>query len=350
MKSLRIVASRHGGPEVLEPQSEAAPEPSPGEVRIRILVAGVSFADLLMQQGLHPEPSPVPFTPGWDIVGTIDKCGDRVKDFQVGETVAALPIHGGYAQHICLTPDKLTRVPDGVDPAEAVSIMLNYITAYQMLHRAVHVAAGQRILVHGAAGGVGSALLQLGRVGGLEMYGTASPANFALVSELGATPVDYRSTDFVEEIRRLTGDGVDFVFDGVGEDHVWRSFRPLRPGGRVVAYGFTAFLDKGHLAGGMRYRFRGFIRPLWYALKAMLSPGKRRILPYSIQFLMRRRPDRFREDLGVLLTLLKDGTIKPLVAERFPLAQARQAQERLARGSVRGKIVLICNEPKPSLA
>jgi len=347
MKSLRIVASRHGGPEVLETHEEAAPEPAPGEVRIKTLVAGVSFADLLMQQGLHPEPSPIPFTPGWDIVGTIDKRGDAVTDFELGETVAALPIHGGYAQHICLPPDKLTRVPDGVDPAEAVSIMLNYITAYQMLHRVVHVTIGQRILVHGAAGGVGSALLQLGRVAGLEMYGTASPANFTFVSELGATPIDYRNTDFVKEIRRLTGDGVDFIFDGVGEDHVWRSFQALRTGGRVIAYGFTAFLEQGHLASGLRYRFRGFIRPLWYAFRALIAPGKRRILPYSIQFLMRRRPDWFREDLGVLLALLKEGTIKPLVANRFPLAQARQAQELLAKGSVRGKIVLICNEPEP---
>jgi len=347
MKSLRIIVRRHGGPDVLEAQEVEAPIPAAGQVRVRILFAGVSFAELLMQQGLHPVPSPLPFIPGWDIVGVVDMLGEGATGVQPGEMVAALPIHGGYAQHICLPASDLTPVPEGIDPAQAVSIMLNYITAYQMLHRTARVAQGQRILVHGAAGGVGSALLQLGRLVGLEMYGTASQGVHQVVSDLGGTPIDYRSTDFVTEIKRLTSDGVDFVFDGVGEANVWRSFQALRPGGRVIAYGFTAFLKQGQLTSGMRHRFRGFIRPLWYALRAFLSPGMRRILPYSIQMLMRRRPDWFREDLGALLALLKDGKIKPLIAEKIPLAEARRAQELLARGSVRGKIVLVCNPSGP---
>jgi len=137
-----------------------------------------------------------------------------------------------------------------VDPGEAVSLVLNYVTAYQMMHRIAHVSPGRLILVHGAAGGVGTALLQLGRLAELEMYGTASPDDHRLVSDLGATPIDYKHTDFVEEIRRLTGNGVDVAFDGVGEASVWRSFRALRSGGRVIAYGFTSFLEQGVLAGG----------------------------------------------------------------------------------------------------
>jgi NADPH2:quinone reductase len=136
---------------------------------------------------------------------------------------------------------------------------------------------------------------------------------------------------------------VDVVFDGVGEANVWRSFRALKPGGRVVVYGFTSFLKQGKLIGGARYRFRGLMQPLWYALRAYLAPGRRRLLPYSIQYLMRRKPAWFREDLGVLLGLLREGKIAPLVTERIPLREARRAQELLSRGSVRGKIVLICD-------
>ena len=345
MQSLKIVVRRLGGPEVLETAVGEAPEPGRGEVRVRALAAGVSFADLLMREGIHPEKTTLPFTPGWDIVGVVDRAGEGASSAAIGQTVAALPIHGGYAQHICLPESELTPVPDGMDAAEAVSLVLNYVTAYQMLHRVAHAAAGQRALIHGAAGGLGTALLQLGRLAGLEMYGTAALPTHPLVAELGATPIDYRQTDFVAAIRRLTGDGVDIVFDGVGEANVWRSFQALRPGGRVIVYGFTSFLQQGRLAGGLRYRLRGLLRPGWYALRAFLSPGGRRILPYSIQYLKRRKPAWFREDLSALLGLLRDRKIEPLIAARMPLGEARRAQEMLGQGGVRGKLVLLCESP-----
>jgi len=343
MKSLRIIVRRLGGPEVLETLVEEAPDPGRGEVRVRVLAAGVSFAELLMREGIHPEKTTLPFTPGWDIVGVVDKIGAGASQATIGQMVAALPIHGGYAQYICLPENELTSVPTGVDPAEAVSLVLNYVTAYQMMHRLAHASQGQRILVHGAAGGVGTALLQLGRLVGLQMYGTASLANRQIISDLGATPIDYKSVDFVAEIHRLTGEGVDIVFDGVGEANVWRSFHALRPGGRVIAYGFTTFLQKGQLTGGLRFRLRGILRPAWYALRALLLPGRRSILPYSIQYLKRRKPAWFREDLSTLLNLLRDEEIKPMIAGRIPLSEARRAQELLGQGSVRGKLVLICN-------
>ncbi|KRR13706.1 alcohol dehydrogenase [Bradyrhizobium jicamae] len=343
MKYLRIIVRRLGGPEVLETVEEEAPEPARGEVRVRVFAAGVSFADLLMREGIHPEKTLLPFTPGWDIVGAVDKVGEDALQAMLGQMVAAMPIHGGYAQYICLPLSELTLVPAGLDPDEAVSLVLNYITAYQMIHRVAHVLPGQRVLIHGAAGGLGTALLQLGRLAGLEMYGTASLATHRIVSDLGATPIDYQKVDFVEEIHRLTGDGVDVVFDGVGEANVWRSFQTLRQGGRVIVYGFTSFLRKGQLTGGLRYRFRGIVRPAWYALRALLSPGRRRILPYSIQMLKRQKPEWFREDLSKLLDLLRDRKIQPIIAERIPLRDARHAQELLGQGSVRGKLVLVCD-------
>jgi NADPH2:quinone reductase len=273
----------------------------------------------------------------------VEEIGEEASQAKVGQMVAALSIQGGYAQHICLPQGELTPVPEGLDPAEAVSLVLNYVTAYQMLHRVAHAAPGQRVLIHGAAGGVGTALLQLGRLAGLEMYGTASLATHQIISDLGATPIDFRKTDFVEEIYRLTHEGVDIVFDGIGEAHVWRSFQALRPGGRVIAYGFTSSLQKGQLAGGLRYRFRGMAWIAWHMLRALLSPGRRRILLYSIQNLKRWKPVWFREDLSALLNLLREEKIKPVIAERIPLSEARRAHELLGQGSVNGKLVLVCN-------
>jgi len=135
--------------------------------------------------------------------------------------------------------------------------VLNYITAYQMMHRSVQVRPGQRVLIHGAAGGVGSALLQLGRLAGLEMYGTCSAQRASAVSDLGGIPIDYHHLDFVKEIHRVTSEGVDVVFDGIGGPHMWRSRKVLRPAGKVVVYGLTSSLSGGRLASGRRHRFQG---------------------------------------------------------------------------------------------
>src|SRR4029450_8583906 len=159
--------------------------------------AGVSLPDVMMREGIHPETPRVPFTPGWDLVGEVDRLGDGVSGLEPGQRVAALPIHGAYAEYVCLPHRELVPVPSDLDAAEAVSLVLNYITAYQMMHRSAHVRPGQRVLIHGAAGRVGTALLQLGRLAGLEMYGTCSSRAAATVSELGGcTPIDYQHQDF----------------------------------------------------------------------------------------------------------------------------------------------------------
>jgi len=343
MKHTRIVVTRYGPPDALRVIEEECPEPKAGEVRIKVSAAGVSLPDVLMREGVHPETRPVPFTPGWDLVGVVDKLGAGVSGIEPGERVVALPIIGAYAQSVCLPQDELVPVPAGLDPAEAVSLVLNYVTAYQMLHRSAKVAAGQRVLIHGAAGGVGSALVQLGRLGGLEMYASCSSRNASAVRQLGAIPIDYQRQDFVEEIQRLTGDGVDVVFDGIGGSHMWRSRKALRRGGKVVVYGLTSSLRGGRLAPGRRHRFRGMAFYALYIAGGWLLPGRKRLVPYSIQWLKRLRPALFRQDLMVLLDLLRQKKIKPLIAQRFPLAEARKAHELLGKGGVTGKIVLMCD-------
>jgi NADPH2:quinone reductase len=297
-----------------------------------------------MREGVHPETPPVPFTPGWDLVGMVDRLGEGISGIQPGQLVAALPITGAYAEFVCLPQRELVPVPSGLDAAEAVSLVLNYVTAYQMLHRSAHVRPAQRALIHGAAGGVGSALMQLGRVAGLQMYGTCSSRGASAVSDLGGVPIDYQHQDFVEEMHRLTGDGVDVVLDGIGGTHMWRSREALRPGGKVVVYGLTSSLRGGRLASGRpgrRRRFHGM--PLFglYIAGGWLLPGRKRVVPYSIQWLKRVKPALFREDLIALLDLLHKQKIKPLIARRFALAEARQAHELLGKGGVTGKLVLV---------
>jgi NADPH:quinone reductase len=346
MRHTRIIVTHYGGPDALQTLEEECPEPRHGEVRVRVLAAGVGLPDLMAREGVHPETPRVPFTPGWDLVGVADRLGDGVSGIEPGQLVAALPIHGAYAEFVCLPQRELVPVPSGLDAAEAVSLVLNYITAYQMLHRSARVKPGQRVLIHGAAGGVGTALLQLGRLVGLEMYGTCSSRGAGAVSELGAVPIDYRHQDFVQEIHRLTGEGVDAVFDPIGGPHLWRSRKALRPGGRVVGYGTTTSLRGEGLASrrpGRRNRLRGIPIYALYIAGGWLLPGRKRVVPYSIQTLKRLKPALFRQDLIALFDLLRQKKIKPLVAQRFPLAEAKQAQELLGKGGVVGKIVLVRN-------
>jgi NADPH:quinone reductase-like Zn-dependent oxidoreductase len=343
MKHTRIIVTRYGGPEALQVVEEECPEPKAGEVRVRVLAAGVCLPDLMMREGIHPETPTLPFTPGWDLVGVVDRLGDGVSTLEPGQTVAALPIRGAYAEFVCLPQRELVPVPAGLDAGEAVSLVLNYITAYQMLHRSAKVRRGQRVLIHGASGGVGSALLQLGRLAGLEMYGTCSARGASTVSDLGGTPIDYRQLDFVQEIHRLTGEGVDAVFDSLGGTHIWRSRKALRPGGTVVAYGLTASLREGRSASGhsnRRHRFRPIAIFGLYIAGGWLLPGRKRVAPYSIQWLKRLRPALFRQDLIALFDLRQQHKIKPLIARRFPITEARQAHELLGKTGVTGKIVL----------
>jgi len=315
-------------------------------VRVRVLAAGVSLPDIMAREGVHPETPPIPFTPGWDLVGVVDRLGAGVSGIEPSQMVAAMPIHGAYAGFICLPQHELVPVPRGLDAAEAVCLVLNYITAYQMMHRCAKVRAGQRALIHGASGGVGTALLQLGRLAGLQMYGTCSSRGAPAVSDLGGIPIDYQHQDFVKEIYRLTGEGVDVVFDPIGGAHLWHSRRGLRPGGRVVGYGLIRSIRGEGLRSsrpGRRRRFRGTAIFGLYIAGARLLPGRKRVVPYSIQTLKRLKPAWFRQDLIALLDLLQQRKIKPLIARRFPLAEARQAQELLGKGGVTGKIVLLHN-------
>jgi len=346
MKHKRILITHYGGPDAIQLVEEECPEPKKGEVRVKILAAGVSLPDVMAREGIHPETPKIPFTPGWDLVGVVEKLGDGIETIKEGQLVAAMPIHGAYAEFICLPQNEITPVPPGLDAAEAVSLVLNYITAYQMLHYSARVKPGQRILIHGASGGVGTALLQLGQVAGLEMYGTCSIKNAPTVFELGGIPIDYKTQDFVKEVHRYTSDGVDVVFDPIGGSHLWHSRKALCRGGKIVGYGLSTSLRGEGLTSkrpGRRQRFRGTATFALYIVGGWLLPGRKRVIPYSIQTLKRLKPELFRQNLITLFDLLQQKKIKPIIAHRFCLTEARQAHEMLEKGGVVGKIVLVAN-------
>jgi NADPH:quinone reductase-like Zn-dependent oxidoreductase len=270
-----------------------------------------------------------PFTPGVDLVGVVDLSGADASAFDGGQRVACMldADCGGYAEYVCVPEERLVAVPHGVDSAEAVCVLANYVTADAMMRGPAQVKPGERVLVHGAAGGVGSALLELGALEGLVMFGTASSGNLDVVTALGATPIDYRTDDFVERIRSMTGDGVDVVFDQIGgARQLWHSYRSLRPGGRLVWFGVAATARSGI----------GVIPSSLVAnrLLALLPDGRKAPLSPT--------PDARTQRTTIvrMLDLLADGEIHPLVAKRVPLADAEHAHRLLEAGGVAGKIVL----------
>src|SRR5271157_1046065 len=239
-----IRIARFGGPEVLElVEEQTVPAPGPGEVRIKVLAAGTGFTDTFIRRGRYPDfKGPLPFTPGYDLVGVVEKTGRGVTEPRQGQVVADLCVVGGYAQYAIRPARFLVPVPDGVDPAKAVCIPLAYLTAFQMLTRCRYLAPGATILVIGASGTVGTALLDLARHLGLKAIGTCSAKNVAVIQRFGATAIDYHVGDFVASVRRLTagrpgGAGVDAAFDAIGGAHFDRSFACLASGGMLVGYG-----------------------------------------------------------------------------------------------------------------
>ena len=332
----RVVQVRHfGGPEGLEVVDAPLPIPGRGEVRVRVLASGMEYTDVVIRRHLYPQTMlrRPPFVLGYDVVGEIDQLGSGVSGFQLGDRVADMTVVGSNATYRTLRADHLARVPAGVDAAEAAALILSWTTAYQLLHRVARVERGQRVLVHGAAGAVGQALLVLGALAGLELWGTARGAHAPLVRELGATPIDYRREDFT----RTLPDGFDVVFDGIGEDSYRRSFAALKPGGLLCAYGYTAGVQaQRNLVSILTWLGRVY---LGRRLSSLL-PGGKRINVYSINAMRARHPDWFRQDLERLFGLLATGVIRPRVAERISFDQVAEAHRHLETGGLEGKIVL----------
>ena len=343
----RVVVDRFGGPEVLKIVEEDDPRPGPGEIRVRVLAAGVSFTDALIRAGTYLGGPKPPFTPGYELVGVVEECGLGCSRLHEGERVGALTVWGADAECVCVPEEYAVEVPEDLDPAEVVCLIFPYMTAYQMLHRTARAIAGETVLVHGAAGRVGTAALELGALAGLRMIGTASAHDREGVERLGAIHIDYRNEDFVARVRQLTGgEGVDVVIDGIGGPIALRSFRVLRRGDQISGDPGGSLITMGNyntMVRGQKSR-RGWLE-WWPATAAVWAWGtlssRRRVMGYRVQKLRIPHQDWFQEDFQALLRLLREGKIHPVVAERLPLDDARRAHELLESSAATGKLVLV---------
>jgi len=330
MKYKSVVITKKGSPEVLKIIENELRQPKSGETRIKILATGVGRTDIVMRYGYYPFAPKIPFAPGYEIIGVVDAIGEGVSRVGVGDRVAALTVYGGYAEYTFLNEEHLVKVPTTLDPAEALSLILNYVTAYQMLHRFAKVKSEDKVLFTGASGGVGTALLQLGKLANLTMYGTASLSKHDVLVEYGAIPIDYKSQNFLNLIREAEANGIDFVFDGIGGNYIRRGFAALRRGGKLVAYGNSGFI--GLLLNLVRLQFLNWL------------PNGKYGEFYGITALYRKDKQPIIEDLQVLFNLLEEGKLKPIISMKFPILEAAKANELLESGKINGKIVLLAPE------
>ncbi|MFW5729341.1 MAG: zinc-binding dehydrogenase [Spirochaetota bacterium] len=332
-----VIAREYGGPEVLEVVEHELRRPGKGEVRIRVLAASVSRPDVSSRRGeaLYSGTflgQKTPFTPGYSVIGEVDAVGGGVTQVEPGDRVGALTVTGGYTEVLYRRADRLIPVPAGLDPGRAVPLILNYVVAYQTMHRKARVEAGDKVLIIGAGGGIGTALLQLGRLTGLEMYAVASKSKHAILTEYGATPIDYRSEDFAGIVRDREPDGIDVVLDGMMRLETMRkALSLLRRGGRMISFGEPAGRPE-------------LFRILGLALRTRLPGSGKSLSLYgtSTYFLFDRKS--YLEDWATLFRLLSDGEIDPVIAARFPILEAARANELLESGGVTGNVVLVAPE------
>ena len=314
--------------DVLEVVTLPVAEPGPGQLRVRVRAAGVGSTDLIVVGGSYLFAPKIPFVPGYEIAGVVDALGPGVHGFRVGERVASLTVHGGFGELLARDARDFLPIPDGISDRDAAAVILNYVTAYQAIHRVGRVQAGQTALVTGAAGGVGSAALQLLRLAGVKAYGAASAGKHRTIRALGAIPIDYRTGSLDQLVRALEPNGVDLVLDGIGGRMIGPCIGALRSRGRLVAYGFMA-------ASGLLSTVAMFAN-IYLGSRLRGRSGSF----YGITARYRKNRAPFMEDLSKIFALLAEKKIDPLITHTFPLLEARQALALLVEGGVEGKIVL----------
>ncbi|MGV8833144.1 MAG: medium chain dehydrogenase/reductase family protein [Devosia sp.] len=326
-------------PSGLQVRQVSAPEPAAGQVLLRMEASGVSFAEKAMRRGRYPGQPKFPFVPGYDVVGTVLAVGPGGDRALVGQRVAAALKTGGWATHVLAPADEVVPVPEGVAASDAETVIVNGVTAWQMLFSKAKAKAGQTILVLGASSGVGTILAQLAIANGIRVIGTASPRQHAALKALGVEPIDYADPDVAARVRALSPRGVDAVFDHLGPTSIRQSFALLAQGGILVVYGIAADLDK---KTALAPRFLKLLATLafWSAL-----PNGRRAMFYDFWEGMltgaAAAKQRRREDMAKVLAQLSAGAIKPVIAATYPLSDAVAAMERAEARGLFGKVVIV---------
>ena len=325
-----VVLTKRGGPEVLQIQEKLLRAPKKDELQIKVLACGVGRTDVAMRYGYYPFAPKIPFVPGYEIVGEISAVGSTLSRFKIGDKVAALTVFGGYSEYVYLKEDNLVPVPNNVSLDKAAAIILNYCTAYQILYRVLQVKKEDKVLITGANGGVGSALIDLGKLSGLKLYGTASSENQTFVKDQGAVPLNYKSDDWMDELKKMEPEGLDYVIDGIGRQYIKKGFQVLKKGGTLIEYGYPNFY--GMLFGLLKLKLLN------------LFPNAKKGRFYGISANYKKDKTSIHKDMQSLFELLKDGKIKPTISYKFSILEAQLANRIMEKGSVMGKIVLVSDQ------
>ncbi|GAB3604993.1 zinc-binding dehydrogenase [Conyzicola nivalis] len=316
------------------------PAPERGQLLVAVEATGISFAEKSMRRGLYFGQPAFPFVPGYDLVGRVLAVGSERDSALVGTRVASVTKVGGWASHAIVAARDSVPVPDGLAPADVETVVVNGLTAWQMLHRKARVRAGQTVVVHGANSGVGGILVQLARHEGIRVIGTASPRHHDALRAQGVEPLDYNDPRLLERVLELSPGGVAAVFDNVGGEMVKASWRMLARGGSLVRYSIIA--DVSGLTGSLAVPF---MKALARTAAWNLLPNGRRASFYDLWAGHRMHPTTFRlrlrKDLGRVFALLGDGTIKANIAATFPLSEASDAMELAESRTINGKVILV---------
>ena len=328
MKYKSILVTQRGGLDGIQIAEDELRPPMEGEARIRVLAAPVCQDDISIRIGNRPFLKKPPYVPGYSFLGIVDAIGEGVTSVKIGDRVAGLTQYYSHAEYIYWNANELVPVPECLDPAEVVTLILNYLVAYQILNRVAKVKAGEKVLLIGSSGGVGTAFLQLGKLAGLKMYGLASPSKYHSLDEYGAMPIDYHTQNFVEVLNQAEPEGIDYVFNGMDEEYFKSGLDVLKRGGMLVSYGAPQ-------------SFNGFLRFLMKYIFYNLLPNGKSIEGYGTH---RLGVDLFKEDWTALFNLLEDAKIKPIIAGKYPLLEAVKAYEFLESGQVTGNLVLLAPE------
>lgn len=329
---------RIGGPEVLEVREAPDPTPGPGQVRVRVEAAGVNFADLMARMGLYPDAPPPPAVVGYEVAGTIDAVGDGVDGVAPGQRVVAMTRFGGYSDVVVIPAAQALLLPDALETRAAAGIPVNYLTAWVMLVHLGNVQAGDRVLVHAAAGGVGQAAVQICRWRGAEVIGTASAAKHERLRAAGvAHCIDYRTQDYEQEVKRITGGrGVDIVLDALGGRSFAQGYRCLAPLGRLYMFGASSFVP-----GPKRSLFallKGFLAlPTFKPLPLM--EHNRGVMGVDLGHLWEETP-KLLGMMREIIALTEQGKLAPVIDRSFPFAQAADAHRYLQEHKNFGKVLL----------
>lgn len=331
---------RYGKPDVLELREAADPTPGPGQVRIRVHASGINFAEIMARQGLYQDAPPPPMVVGYEVAGVIDALGEGADERHEGQRVLAMTRFGGYADTVCVDASQTYVLPEGMSFEEGAALPVTYLTAYHMLFNVFRVRSGDHVLIHQAAGGVGTAASQLCRsVGGVTTYGTASSAKHEYVRSNGCDhPIDYHSVDYVDEVRRLTdGRGVHAVLDALGGDDWKKGYGLLRPGGLLMPFGWANMAKFGkrrmtHVVGQLTRM------PWWTPMKLMHE--NKGVAGVNMGHLWDEK-ELMRDAFTALLGLYERGQIKPHVDRAFPMAQASEAHAYIEAGQNVGKVLLV---------